>query len=97
MLFINEKYLRFFCDEIKRGCGILPKLIRAEPPAAIYPQEALSNVQSALSGKDFSLQTVTGGLVAAGKLRAVRVTSQQKGLFLNANELADLQRCTRER
>jgi len=91
MPFMTEKYLRFLCGQIKPGRGVLPKIDnRAEPLAAIYPQEALANVQGALSGKDFSLQTVTGRLVAAGKLQVMPVTSQERKLFLNLNELADL-------
>jgi molybdopterin-guanine dinucleotide biosynthesis protein A len=92
MPFITENYLTFLCSQIEPGRGVLPKIDnRAEPLAAIYPQEALANVQSALSGKDFSLQTVTGRLVAAGKLQVMPVTSQERQLFLNLNELADLQ------
>jgi molybdopterin-guanine dinucleotide biosynthesis protein A len=88
---ITENYLTFLCSQIEPGRGVLPKMDnRAEPLAAIYPQEALANVQSALSGKDFSLQTVTGRLVAAGKLQVMPVTSQERKLFLNLNELADL-------
>jgi molybdopterin-guanine dinucleotide biosynthesis protein A len=91
MPFMTEKYLRFLCGQIEPGRGVLPKIDnRAEPLAAIYPQEALANVQSALSGKDFSLQTVTGRLVAAGKLQVMLVSSQERKLFLNLNELADL-------
>ena len=91
MPFMTEKYLRFLCSQIDSGRGVLPKIDnRAEPLAAIYPQEAIANVQSALSGKDFSLQTVTGRLVAAGKLQVTPVTSQERKLFLNLNELADL-------
>jgi molybdopterin-guanine dinucleotide biosynthesis protein A len=92
MPFITENYLTFLCSQIEPGRGVLPKIDnRAEPLAAIYPQEALANVQSALSGKDFSLQTVTGRLVAARKLQVMPVTSQERQLFLNLNELADLQ------
>jgi molybdopterin-guanine dinucleotide biosynthesis protein A len=92
MPFITENYLTFLCSQIEPGRGVLPKIDnRAEPLAAIYPQEALANVQSALSGKDFSLQTVTGRLVAARKLQVMPVTSQERKLFLNLNELADLQ------
>jgi molybdenum cofactor guanylyltransferase len=91
MPFMTEKYLRFLCDQIEPGRGVLPKIDnRAEPLAAIYPQEALANVQSALSGKDFSLQTVTGRLIAAGKLQVMPVTLQERKLFRNVNELADL-------
>jgi molybdopterin-guanine dinucleotide biosynthesis protein A len=91
MPFMTEKYLRFLCGQIEPGCGVLPKINnRAEPLATIYPQEALANVQSALSGKDFSLQTVTRHLVAAGKLQVMSVTPQKRRLFLNVNELADV-------
>src|SRR4029453_14064566 len=91
MPFMTEKYLRFLCDQIEPGRGVLPKIDnRAEPLAAIYPQEALANVQSALSGEDFSLQTVTGRLIAAGKLQVMPVTLQERKLFRNVNELADL-------
>jgi molybdopterin-guanine dinucleotide biosynthesis protein A len=91
MPFMTEKYLKFLCGQIEPGCGVLPKIDnRAEPLAAIYPQEALANVQSALSGKDFSLQTVTNCLVAGGKLRVMPVAEQEKKLFLNLNEVGDL-------
>jgi molybdopterin-guanine dinucleotide biosynthesis protein A len=93
--FMTEKYLKSLYNQIEPGRGVVAKIDdRFEPLAAIYPREALANVQSALSGKDFSLQTVTGRLVAAGKLQVIPVTSQEKKLFLNLNELADLQRCS---
>jgi molybdopterin-guanine dinucleotide biosynthesis protein A len=92
MPFMTEKYLRFLCGQVEPGRGVLPKIDnRAEPLAAIYPQEALANVQSALSENDFSLQTVTGRLVTAGKLRLMSITDEERELFLNLNELADLQ------
>ena len=91
MPFMTEKYLRFLCGQIEPRRGAVAKIDdRFEPLAAIYPQEAIANVQSALSGEDFSLQTVTGSLVAAGKLQVMPVTSQERKLFLNLNELADL-------
>src|SRR6266480_6801977 len=91
MPFMTEKYLTFLCSLIEPGRGVIAKIEdRFEPLAAIYPQEALANVQSALSGEDFSLQTVTGRLVAAGKLQVMPVTSQERKLFLNLNELSDL-------
>ena len=91
MPFMTEKYLRFLCGQIEPRRGVVAKIDdRFEPLAAIYPQEVIANVQSALSGKDFSLQTVTGRLVAARKLQVMPVTSQERKLFLNLNELADL-------
>jgi molybdopterin-guanine dinucleotide biosynthesis protein A len=91
MPFMTEGYLSFLCDQIGPGCGVVAKIDdRFEPLSAIYPREALPNVQSALSGEDFSLQTLAGRLAAEGKLRVVSVTSQERNLFLNVNELADL-------
>jgi molybdopterin-guanine dinucleotide biosynthesis protein A len=88
---MTEEYLKFLCNQIEPGCGVVANIEdRFEPLAAIYPHEALANIQSALSGKDFSLQTVTARLVAAGKLQMMPVTSQERKLFLNLNELADL-------
>jgi molybdenum cofactor guanylyltransferase len=90
MPFITEKYLKFLCSQIEQRRGAIAKIDdRFEPLVAIYPQEALANVQSALSGKDFSLQTVTRRLAAAGKLRVIPVTSQEREFFLNVNELSD--------
>jgi molybdenum cofactor guanylyltransferase len=98
MPFMTEKYLKFLCNLITPGRGVIAKVDeRFEPLAAIYPQEALPNLQSALSGTDFSLQTVTGHLAAAGKLRVMPVTTHEKKLFRNVNEPADLRRCSRGR
>ena len=89
--FMTEKYLRFLCHQIEPGRGVLPKIDnRAEPLAAIYPQEAAAEIGAALSGADFSPQTLTNCLVAAGKLQVMPVTSQERKLFLNLNESADL-------
>ena len=88
---ITEKYLRSLCSQIEPSRGVIAKIDdRFEPLAAIYPHEALANFQSALSGTDFSMQTVVGCLAAEGKLRVLPVTSQERKLFLNLNELADL-------
>ncbi len=92
MPFMSENYLRYLCDHIEPGCGVLPKIDdRAEPLAAIYPREADADFRRALAGTDFSLQTLTGRLVESGKLREVRVKEQEKTLFLNVNEMTDLQ------
>jgi molybdenum cofactor guanylyltransferase len=98
MPFITEKYLRFLCNQIEPGRGAIAKIDdRFEPLAAIYPQEALANFQSTLTGTDFSLQTVAGRLVAAGRLRVIPVTPQERKLFLNVNEPLDLECCSRGR
>ena len=91
MPFMTEEYLTFLCNQIEPCRGVIAKIEdRFEPLAAIYPQETLANFQSALSGKDFSMQTVVGRLATEGKLRVMLVTSEEKNLFLNLNEPADL-------
>jgi molybdopterin-guanine dinucleotide biosynthesis protein A len=91
MPFMTEKYLKFLCDQVEPGCGVIAKIEdRFEPLAAFYPHEALANFQTALSGTDFSMQTLAGRLAEEGKLRVVPVTLQERNLFLNVNELADL-------
>ena len=91
MPFITEKYLTFLCNQIEPARGVIAKIDdRFEPLAAIYPQEVLANLQSGLSGTDFSLQTLMGRLSAAGKLRVIRVAPQERKLFRNVNEPVDL-------
>src|SRR5438094_1033818 len=91
MPFMTEKYLRFLCGQIEPARGVLPKFDnRREPLAAIYPQEAAAEIGAALSGADFSLQTLTNCLVAVGKLLVMPVAEQERKLFQNLNELTDL-------
>jgi molybdopterin-guanine dinucleotide biosynthesis protein A len=92
MPFMSENYLRYLCDHIGPGTGVVPTIdSRAEPLAAIYPREADTDFRSALAGTDFSLQSVVRRLVKSGKLREVRVKKHESKLFLNVNETADLQ------
>ena len=92
MPLMSEKYLRHLCDKIEPYVGVVPRIYgRAEPLAAIYPREAATEFQGALAGADFSLQTVTRRLVESGKLREMPITEQEQSLFLNVNQLSDLQ------
>jgi molybdopterin-guanine dinucleotide biosynthesis protein A len=63
---------------------------RAEPLAAIYPAEARVDFINALSGVDFSMQTLTNPLVKMGMLRVIRVTEEEQRLYRNLNEPDDL-------
>lgn len=91
MPFMTEKFLRYLCAKIEAGRGVVPKIDnRAEPLAAIYPREAEIDFRSALTGADFSLQSLTRHLVETGKLRAIPVTDRDKQFFLNVNEPADI-------
>lgn len=90
MPFMNEEHLRSLCHQIQPGRGVLPMIgDLAEPLAAIYPVEAHADFMAALPGNDFSMQTLTGRLVAAGKLRGVQVLKEDEGYYRNLNEPAD--------
>jgi len=92
MPLMTGKFLRYLCEQIEPGCGVLPKIeSRAEPLTAIYPREAEIDFRDALVGADFSLQTLVRHLLDSGKLRELSVTEQEQKLFLNVNEPADLQ------
>ena len=91
MPWMSNKYLEFLFAQIESGCGVLPKIgDRVEPLAAIYPREAAIETGTALASADFSLRSLTGDLVALGKLRVVPVTQQEEKFFRNMNEPADL-------
>lgn len=91
MPFMTENFLRFLCEHIEPGRGVLPTIEnRAEPLAAVYPREAENDFCNALAGADFSLQSLVRRLIAGGKLRQVPITEQEQKFFLNVNEPADL-------
>jgi len=98
MPFMTEIYLRYLCEQIEPRIGVVPKIdSRAEPLTAIYPREVEIEFREALASDDFSLQTLVRRLVAAGKMRGIPVTEQERELFLNVNQPVDLQRCSRGR
>lgn len=73
------------------GRGVLPMIgNRAEPLAAIYPREAGGDFLAALASDDFSLQQLSRNLVKAGKLRILRVSPADEGLYRSVNEPGDL-------
>ena len=91
MPFMTEEYLRRICEQARPGQGAVPTIgDRAEPLAAIYPREAKDDFDRALSGNDFSLQSLIRDLIAHGKLRPIEVLVQEQALFRNLNEPQDL-------
>src|SRR5712692_668233 len=91
MPFMTEIFLRWLCDQIEPGRGVLPMIGgRAEPLTAIYPADAHVDFLGALSGNEFSLQRLTKRLVKAGKLRAFNVPKEEEMLFRSLNDPADL-------
>ena len=92
MPFMTEKYLRFLCSQIEPGRGVIARVDdRFEPLAAIYPNGASTDLRSALSSSDFSLQSLINRIVTADKFRVIPVTQEEKNFFLNVNTLVDLQ------
>jgi molybdopterin-guanine dinucleotide biosynthesis protein A len=91
MPFMNGGHLRALCEQIHPTCGVLPMIgDRAEPLAAIYPVEAHVEFVKALSGADFSMQTLTNRLVKMGRLHVVRVSKREQIFYWNLNEPSDL-------
>jgi molybdenum cofactor guanylyltransferase len=91
MPFMNEDHLRYLCDKIEPGRGVLPMIgNQLEPLAAIYPLEARVDFVNALSGVDFSMQTLTNHLVKIGRLRVIRVSEEEQRFYRNLNEPDDL-------
>lgn len=91
MPWMSNKCLEFLCAQIVAGRGVVPHIgDRAEPLAAIYPQEAATEFHNALTGSDFSLQSVLRDLVVSGKLLKQSVAEAHKKLFRNANVASEL-------
>jgi molybdenum cofactor guanylyltransferase len=91
MPFMYEGHLRALCKQIHPACGVLPMAGgRVEPLAAIYPVEARIEFIKALSGTNFSLQTLTNRLVKMGRLLVVQVSKGEQRFYWNLNEPGDL-------
>lgn len=87
MPLMTAKYLQSLCNQIEAGCGIVPMIgDRTEPLAGIYPKNVEVDFLAALSGTQFSLQSLTGKLAKSGKIRIVQVLRQDEELFRNFNE-----------
>lgn len=90
MPLMTEKYLRLICKLIEPARGVLPMIgNRAEPLVALYPKGAGTDFVIALSGSDFSLQSLTKKLVEAGKLSLLNVPEKEAKFFQNFNSLSD--------
>jgi molybdenum cofactor guanylyltransferase len=90
MPFVTEEVLRSLCNSIEPGRGVIPMIgDRAEPLAAVYPKGAGIDLTAALSGSDFSLQSLTQKLVKTGKLSLVNILEEEEKFFRNLNKLSD--------
>lgn len=91
MPFMTADYLRSLLNNLEPGSGVLPLIEgRAEGLAAVYPVEAAAVALAALSGNDFSLQSFTRQLIQSGQLKTAAVTKEDRQLFRNLNQPADL-------
>lgn len=91
MPFMSANYLHGLFERVESDCGVVPTIEdRFEPLAAIYAREAKDDFDRALSGDDFSLQSLIRHLIADGKLRPVEVLVDEQSLFRNLNEPQDL-------
>ena len=85
---MSNKYLEFLCAQIEPGRGVVAKIDnRAEPLAAIYPREAEIDFRDALAEPIFHCKRSSSHLVAAGRLREISVTEQERKLFRNVNNV----------
>ena len=92
MPLMSENYLRLLCKLIEPGRGVLPMIgDHAEPLGAIYPKGAGIDFIAALSGSDFSLQSLTKKLVEIGKLNLVNVLEEEGKFFRNFNDFGDFE------
>jgi molybdenum cofactor guanylyltransferase len=92
MPLISPGYLGELWRLAQPGKGVLPRInSQPEPLAAIYPREALSQIDCALqTNSDFSMRNVAEKLVAAGYLRLTEVDEAQETFFRNLNRPADV-------
>jgi molybdopterin-guanine dinucleotide biosynthesis protein A len=90
MPFMTREQMRTLWSLATNGCGVLPMIgDRAEPLAAIYPRDALSDLLAALGGNDFSLQQLSRDLLQQRKLRVFQVSSSESELYRSVNEPGD--------
>ena len=93
MPFMTHDYLRGLSQRAMPGCGAVPIIAdRAEPLAAFYPKESGADFVTALSGNDFSLQTLLCKLMDTNKVQPISVSKDEAPLFRNLNQPDDFER-----
>ena len=91
MPFMTREPLQALWSLATMGTGVLPMIgDKAEPLAAIYPKEAMSDLLVALEGEDFSLQQLSRNLLHAGKLQAFQISPGEQELYRSVNEPGDI-------
>jgi molybdopterin-guanine dinucleotide biosynthesis protein A len=88
--FMTPEEMRRSLDFATERCGAVPIVgEQVEPLAAVYSTEAMADFKGALSGTDFSLQSIVGQLAATGKVRFRPVPGTDAHLYQNWNEPSD--------
>jgi molybdopterin-guanine dinucleotide biosynthesis protein A len=84
---ITSEYLHAMLRRTSLGRGIVPTIDgRFEPVAAVYPRESLA----AFGSDGGSLQAVIRELIRRGEMHAFEVEADERDLFRNINQPADL-------
>ena len=89
---VPVEHLRKLCNLIRPGCGVIPQNTEGfEPLCAVYPVEAAPNAREALASHNLSLQHFARTLINQGRLKAYRITPEERAMYLNVNYPADLE------
>src|SRR5207249_10149110 len=91
MPFVTTAQLQDLCRRASAGCGVVPTIEElVEPLAAVYPVEAYADFTAALTGNDWSLQSLVRRLADEGKVQLVNVVDAEVELYRSLNEPQDL-------
>jgi molybdopterin-guanine dinucleotide biosynthesis protein A len=91
MPFMTGEQMQRLCSAGRAACGVVPVICKqAEPLAAVYPAEAADDFIAALSGSDFSLQSLVRTLAIAGKIELVPMLEKDEQLFRSVNCPSDI-------
>jgi molybdopterin-guanine dinucleotide biosynthesis protein A len=89
---MTTAHLRKIAGMANPACGVIPRNQDClEPLAAIYPKQALSPAQSALTSQDFSMRSFAGELLRLELLRDYVLSCEEQGLYQNLNTTQDLE------
>ena len=91
MPFMTSAFLMSLAEGAAAGIGVIPRIgDRFEPLAAIYPYDSYVDFAAALENNELALQIIAKRLIGKQKLRVLDLSENQRGLFRNFNEPADI-------
>ena len=85
---MEAEHLQKLWNQAAVDCGVIPVLGgEPEPLCAVYPGGAasLNLAEELLAGRDFSLRSVTGGLIARQRMTVMEVSDLERHCYLNTN------------